>query len=200
LYSDYTFSDDNFYPETKRKVKESNSSSSDDSALSGSGYIINSDSDADMLIDTSSYVGDDDIYPLTRGEIEDDSRPPACKHCMMASHGDVSGSRVNGGRDRQTASGRVITRAQIRHTRRIYTGEIPLGPNPQRSILSLTSKRSSLIAKSGCWNGAGKKPTHGAIDEPIYRCTTRLAQHNGGNPFIHLGVTTSRKTAFSPGW
>jgi hypothetical protein len=51
------------YPETKEKVEESGSLSSDDSALTGSGYIIDSDSDADMLIDTSSYVDDDDIYP-----------------------------------------------------------------------------------------------------------------------------------------
>jgi hypothetical protein len=70
----------------------------------GSGYIIDFDSVTDMLIDTSLYVGDDDIYPLARGEIKDDSTPPAGKHCMMSLHGQASGSRVNGGRDRLTTS------------------------------------------------------------------------------------------------
>jgi hypothetical protein len=48
----------------------------------------------------------------------------------MASHRDGNGSRVNNSRDRQTTSGRFITHAQIRHARRVYTGELPLSPNP----------------------------------------------------------------------
>jgi hypothetical protein len=87
-YSDYTCSDDNFYPKTKGKVEESSNLSSEDSALTGSGYVIDSDSDVDMLMDTSSYVNDDDIYPLACGEIKDDSRPPIVTHCMMPSHDD----------------------------------------------------------------------------------------------------------------
>jgi hypothetical protein len=98
LYSEYTCSDDDFYPETKGKVEKSDSSSSANSALTGSGYII--DSDADMLIDTSSYFSDDDIYPLAHGKIEDNPPSPEGKHCMMASHGEESESRVHGGRDR----------------------------------------------------------------------------------------------------
>jgi hypothetical protein len=62
-----------------------------------------------MLIDTSTYVGKDDIYPLARGEIKDSLKPSAGMHCMMASHGDASGSGVNGGHDGRTTSGRVIT-------------------------------------------------------------------------------------------
>jgi hypothetical protein len=119
-----------------RGRSKSSSSSSDDSALTGSGYIIDSDSNAGMLIDTSSYVSDDDIYPLVRDEIEDDSRLPTSMHCMMASHGDASGSRVNEGHDRRTASGRDITQAQIRHARRVYMGEIPLGLNPGEDEMS----------------------------------------------------------------
>jgi hypothetical protein len=117
LYSEYTCSGDDFYPETKGKVEESESSSSANSALTGSRYII--DSDADMVINTSSYVGDDDIYPLARGEIEDNLPSSAGKHCMMASHGEESRSRVHGGRVRQTASGRIINQAQIQHARRV---------------------------------------------------------------------------------
>jgi hypothetical protein len=49
---------------------------------------------------------------------------------MMASHGDGNGRRVNNSRDRQTASGRFIIHARIRHAKRVYTGELPLGPNP----------------------------------------------------------------------
>jgi hypothetical protein len=128
LYSKYTCSDDDLYSETKGKVKESDSSSSANSALRSSGYII--DSDVNMLIDTSSYVGDDNIYPLAHGEFEDNSPSPAGKHCMMASHGEASESRLHGGRDRRTASGRIINQAQIRQAWRVYTGEIPLGPNP----------------------------------------------------------------------
>jgi hypothetical protein len=117
-------------PKPRGAVEKTSSLSSENSALTGSGYIINSDSDADMLIDIGLYIGEDDIYPLAHGEVEDNSKPSTGMHCMMASHGDASGSRVNGSRDCQTASGRVITQAQIRHARCVYTGELPLGPNP----------------------------------------------------------------------
>jgi hypothetical protein len=62
LYSYYTCSDDNLYPEAKGMIGSSSSSSSGESALTGSGYII--DYDSDMLIEAGSYVGDDDIYPM----------------------------------------------------------------------------------------------------------------------------------------
>jgi hypothetical protein len=111
LYSEYTCSNNDFYPKMKGKVKESDSSSLANSALTGSGYII--DFDRDMLIDTRSYFGAYDIYPLTRGEIEEHSPSPAGKHYIMASHGEGSESSVHGGRDRRTASGRIINQAQI---------------------------------------------------------------------------------------
>jgi hypothetical protein len=53
-----------------------------------------------MLINIGSYIGGDDIYPLARGNIEDDLKMLAGMHCMMASQGDASGSRTNGGHDR----------------------------------------------------------------------------------------------------
>jgi hypothetical protein len=43
-------------------VSYSSSSSLGESALTGSGYVL--DYDSDMLIEADSYVGDDDIYPL----------------------------------------------------------------------------------------------------------------------------------------
>jgi hypothetical protein len=49
---------------------------------------------------------------------------------MMASHGDRGENRANNHRDRQTASNRFITQAQIWHARRVYSAELPLGPNP----------------------------------------------------------------------
>jgi hypothetical protein len=134
LYSKYTYSDDDFYPETKGKVEESDRSSSANSTLMGSGYII--DSDTDMLINTSSYFGDDDIYPLARGEIKDNSPSPIGKHCMMALRGKESGNRVHGGHDRRNASGQIINQAQIRHARWAYTGELPLGINPGEDELA----------------------------------------------------------------
>jgi hypothetical protein len=97
LYSDYTCSDDDLYPEAKGMISNSNSSSSDDSALTSSDYIH--DYDSDMLIEADSYIGDDDIYPLARGKISDEPTSPSGMHCMMASHEDGSKSRVNNGRD-----------------------------------------------------------------------------------------------------
>jgi hypothetical protein len=66
LYSDYTCSDDDFYPEAKGKIGNSVNSHSSESAISGSRYAINYDSD--MMIEIGSCVGDDDIYPLAQGK------------------------------------------------------------------------------------------------------------------------------------
>jgi hypothetical protein len=128
LYSDYTCSNDDFYPEAKGKISNSVSSSSSESAISGSGYVV--DYDSDMMIEASSCIGDDDIYPLVQGEISDDSVSPSGGYCMMASHGEGNENKANTTRDRQTASGRFITQAQIWHARHVYLGELPMGSNP----------------------------------------------------------------------
>jgi hypothetical protein len=83
LYSDHTCLDDGFYPEAKGKIGNSGSSSSSKSALCGSGYVV--DYDSDMMIETGSCINDDDIYPLTQGKISDGSVSPSGGHCMMAS-------------------------------------------------------------------------------------------------------------------
>jgi hypothetical protein len=128
LYSDYTCSDDDFYLEAKGRIGNSVSSCSSESAISSSGYMV--DYDSDMMIEVGSCIGDDDIYPLAQGKISDDSASPSGGHCMMATHGDGNENRANNTRDRQTSSGRFITQSQIRHTRRVYLGKIPMGPNP----------------------------------------------------------------------
>jgi hypothetical protein len=86
LYSDYTCSDDDVYPEAKGKIGNSASSYSSESAISGSGCMV--DYNSDTMIEARSCIGDDDIYPLAQGEISDDSVPPFGGHSMMASHGD----------------------------------------------------------------------------------------------------------------
>jgi hypothetical protein len=128
LYSDYTCSDDNVYLEAKGKIGNSVSSYSSESAISGSGYMV--DYDSDTMIEAGSCIGDDDIYPLAQGEISDDSIPPFGGHCMMASHGDGNKHGANSNRDRSNAGGRFITQNQIRHARKVYSGEVPMGPNP----------------------------------------------------------------------
>jgi hypothetical protein len=128
LYSDYTCSDDDVYPEAKGKIGNSASSYLSESARSGSGYVVNYNSDT--MIEVGSCIGDDDIYPLTLGEISDDSIPPFGGHCMMASHGDVNEHRANNNRDRPNTGGQFITQDQIRHARKVYSGEAPLGLNP----------------------------------------------------------------------
>jgi hypothetical protein len=128
LYSDYTCSDDDVYPKAKGKIGNSASSYSSDSAISGSGYVV--DYDSDTMIKAGSCIGDDDIYPLAQGEISDDSVPLFGGHCMMASHGDGNKHGANSNRDRSNAGGRFITQNQIRHARKVYAGEVPLGPNP----------------------------------------------------------------------
>jgi hypothetical protein len=88
------------------------------------------DYDSDTMIEAGSCIGDDDIYPLARGKISDDSTPPFGGHCVMASHGDGNEHGANSNRDRPNAGGRFITQNQIRHARKVYSGEVPMGPNP----------------------------------------------------------------------
>jgi hypothetical protein len=82
------------------------------------------------MIKVGSCIGDDDIYSLVLDEISDDSIPPFGGHCMMASHGDYNEHRANNNRDRPNTGGRFITQNQIRHARKVYSGETPLGLNP----------------------------------------------------------------------
>jgi hypothetical protein len=111
LYSDYTCSDDDIYPKAKGKIGNSVSSHSSEFAISGSGYVV--DYDSDTMIEVGSCIGDDDIYPLVQGEISNDSVSPSGEHSMMASHGDGNDHGANSNRDRPTAGGRFITQTQI---------------------------------------------------------------------------------------
>jgi hypothetical protein len=111
LCSDYMCSDDDIYPEAKGKIGNSVSSYSSESAIFGSGYVVNYDSDT--MIEARSCIGDDNIYPLAQGQISDDSIPPFGGHCMMASHGDGNEYGTNSNRDRSNAGGRFITQNQI---------------------------------------------------------------------------------------
>jgi hypothetical protein len=86
LYLDYTCSDDDVYPEAKGKIGNSVSSYSSKSTISGSGYVV--DYDSDTMIKAGSCIGDNGIYHLAQGKISDDSIPPFGGHFMMASHGD----------------------------------------------------------------------------------------------------------------
>jgi hypothetical protein len=88
------------------------------------------DYDSDTMIEAWSYIDDDDIYPLVQGEISDDSVLPSGEHCMMASHRDENEHGANSNRDRPTAGGRFITQTQIQHARKVYSGEVPMCPNP----------------------------------------------------------------------
>jgi hypothetical protein len=69
LYSGYTCSDDDSYPEPQGTIGGSSGYSSADSVLTGSGYIV--DSDSNMEIDSNIYTIEDEIYPLACGEIEE---------------------------------------------------------------------------------------------------------------------------------
>jgi hypothetical protein len=71
LYSDYTCSDDDVYPEAKEKIRNLVSSCLSKSVISGSGYMVYYDSDT--MIEAGSCIGDDEIYPLAQGEINNDS-------------------------------------------------------------------------------------------------------------------------------
>jgi hypothetical protein len=123
---DYTCLDDDFYPEAKGKIGNSVSSYSSESAISSSGYVV--DYDSDIMIKSGSCIGD--IYPMAQGEISDDSVSPSGEHCMMASHGDGNEHGANSNRDWPTAHSRFITQNQIQHARKVYLGEVPMGPNP----------------------------------------------------------------------
>jgi hypothetical protein len=56
LYSDYTCSDDDVYPEAKGKIGNSACSYSSESAMSDGGYVI--DYDSDTMIKVGSCIGD----------------------------------------------------------------------------------------------------------------------------------------------
>jgi hypothetical protein len=129
LYSDYTcsYDDDDVYPEAKGIIDNSASSYSSKSATSDGGYVV--DYDSDIMIKVGSYIEDDDIYPPALGEISDDSIPLFGGHCMMASHGDGNEHRTNDGRSRSNTGRQFITQDQIRHARRVYSGEANMGPN-----------------------------------------------------------------------
>jgi hypothetical protein len=88
------------------------------------------DYDSDTMIEAGSCIGDDGMYPLAQGEISDDSISPFGGHCMMASHGHKNEHGANSNRDRSNASVWFITENQIRHARKVYSGEVPMGPNP----------------------------------------------------------------------
>jgi hypothetical protein len=128
LYSEYTCSNDDIYPEAKGKIGNSIGSYSSESATSGRGYVV--DYDSDTMIKVGSCIGDDDIYPPALGEISNDSILPFEGHCMMALHGDDNEHRANNNRDRPNTGGRFITQDQIWHARKVYSGEAPLVPNP----------------------------------------------------------------------
>jgi hypothetical protein len=104
-------SDDDVYPEAKGNIGNLVISYSSESAISGSGYVV--DYDSDTMIEAGSCIGDDDIYPRAKGEISDDSIPPFMGHCMMASHGDGNKHGANINRDQSNAGGRFITQNQI---------------------------------------------------------------------------------------
>jgi hypothetical protein len=82
------------------------------------------------MIEVGSYIGDDDIYPPALGKNSDDSIPPFRGHCMMASHGDGNEHITNAGRSGSNTGRQFITQNQIRHARRVYSGEANMGPNP----------------------------------------------------------------------
>jgi hypothetical protein len=134
LYSDYTCSDDDIYPEAKGKIGNSASSYSSESATSSDRYMA--DYNSDIMIKVGSYVEDDDIYPPALGKISDDSIPPFEGHCMMASHGDGNEHRSNDGRNRSNMGRQLITQDQIRHARRVYSGKANMGPNPSPQELA----------------------------------------------------------------
>jgi hypothetical protein len=67
---------------------------------------------------------------MAQGEISDDSVLPSGGHCMMASHRDGNEHGANINRDWPTTGGRFITQNQIRHARKVYSGEVPMGQNP----------------------------------------------------------------------
>jgi hypothetical protein len=93
LYSDYTCSDDDVYPEAKGKISNSASSYSSKSATFDGGYVI--DYNSVTMFEVGLCIRDDEVYPLALGKISDDSIPPFGGHCMTASHGDGYEYRAN---------------------------------------------------------------------------------------------------------
>jgi hypothetical protein len=135
LYSDYTCSDDDdVYPEAKGKIGNSDSSCSSGSVTSSNEYMV--DYDSDLLVEVESYLRDDDMYPTALGEISDDSTPSFGGHCMMASHGDGNDNRANDSRNWSNTGRQFITQDQIRYARRVYAGEVDMGPNPSPQELA----------------------------------------------------------------
>jgi hypothetical protein len=134
LYSDYTCSDDDIYPEAKGVIGHSTSSYSSESAASGDRYMA--DYDSDIMIEVGPCIEDDDIYPTVLGKISDDSILPFGGHCMMASHEDGNEHRANDNRNRTNTGCQFITQDQIRLARRVYAGEATFGPNPSTSDLA----------------------------------------------------------------
>jgi hypothetical protein len=55
---------------------------------------------------------------------------------MMASHRDGNEHRSNDGRDRSNTGRQFITQDQIRHARKVYSGEANMGPNPSPQELA----------------------------------------------------------------
>jgi hypothetical protein len=94
------------------------------------------DYDSDIMIEVGSYIDNDDVYPPALGEISDDSFPPFGGHCMMASHRDRNKHRSNDDRDQSNTGRQFTTQDQIRHARRVYSGEANMGPNlsPQELV------------------------------------------------------------------
>jgi hypothetical protein len=129
LYSNYTCSDkdDDIYPEAKGKIGNLISSYLSESFTSSNGYMV--DFDSDIMVEVRSHIEDDDFYPPALGKISDDSIPPFGGHCMMASHGDGNEHRSNDGQNRSNTGRQFITQDQIRHARRVYSGEADMGPN-----------------------------------------------------------------------
>jgi hypothetical protein len=199
LYSDYTCSDDDVYPEAKGKIGNSASSCSSKFAISGSSYVV--DYDSVIMIEVGSYIGDDDIYPLVQGEISYDSVSPSGRHCMMASHGDGNEHGANSNRDRPSAGGRYITQNQIRHARKVYSGRYlwALIPAPKRwphFDSSSSSRRTRSAARDESWNDAEMKLTRPADDVPSYHHITHRASRADHDLISHLGAmrTTSPET------
>jgi hypothetical protein len=106
LYSDYTCSDDDIYPEAKGKIGNSASSYSSKSATSSEGYMV--DYDSDIMIEVGSHIKDDHIYHPALGEISDDLIPPFRGHCMLALHEDGNEHRTNDGRSRSNTGRQFI--------------------------------------------------------------------------------------------
>jgi hypothetical protein len=184
LYSDYTCSDDDIYPEAKEKISNSASSCSSKSAISGSGYVVNYDSDT--MIEAGSCIGDNDIYPLAQGKISDDSTPPFGGHCMMALHGDGADSSRKTRSDMQGRSIRVR-----------YLWALILAPKRWPHFDSSSRSRKTRSAVRGeSWNDTEMKPMRPADDMPSYHRITPRVSHADHNLISHLGAmhTTSPGT------